>query len=106
LQALQDNREIGVDLVHRRLRRRGGRVQDVCRFPARGEVALGRQLTIERIQGQQLPNPGLLAGNHGQFVAIVRTDHPQATRQGQHEQEEQDLELARKAETPQQADTG
>ena len=65
LQALQDQREIGIDLVHRRLRRGGGGVQDVRSLPARSQVALGGQLGIQRIEGQQLPNAGLLTGNHG-----------------------------------------
>jgi hypothetical protein len=53
-----------------------------------------------------LANAGLLAGNHREFVAVIVADHPQAPGQGQHEQEEQHLELARETETAEQADTG
>ena len=105
LQALLDQREVRVHFVHRRLRRRGRGVQDVGGFPAGGEVALGRELAVQRIQGQQLAYAGLLAVDHAELVAVVRADQPQAARQRQHEQQKQDLEFACKAKAPKQGNT-
>jgi hypothetical protein len=97
----------GLDGIERGHGGKGGRRRltiGLGRAPTSRAITLGCQQIVQGIEGKQLANPGTLAGNQVQFVAVVLADHPQAAGQRQDKQQKQQLKFTCEAKTPQQPD--